>query len=36
MYDELTASDIQKMQEETEYRKLVGRPKALEEVKEKD
>lgn len=34
MYDELTASDIQKMQEEIEYRKLVVRPKALEEVKE--
>lgn len=34
MYDELTASDIQKMQKEIEYRKLVVRPKALEEVKE--
>ena len=34
MYDELTPSDIKKMQEEIEYRKLVVRPKALEEVKE--
>lgn len=34
MYDELTQSDIKKMQEEIEYRKLVVRPKALEEVKE--
>lgn len=33
MYDELTASDIKKMQEEIEYRKLVVRPQALEEVK---
>ncbi len=34
MYDELTPSDIRKMQEEIEYRKLVVRPQALEEVKE--
>ncbi len=34
MYDQLTASDIRKMQEEIEYRRLVVRPKALEEVKE--
>ena len=33
MYDELTAEDIKKMQEEIEYRKLVVRPQALEEVK---
>ena len=32
MYDELTAGDIKKMQEEIEYRKLVVRPQALEEV----
>ena len=34
MYDKLTAKDIQKMQEEIEYRKLVVRPQALEDVKE--
>ncbi len=34
MYDELTPSDIRKMEEEIEYRKLVVRPKALEDVKE--
>ena len=34
MYDELTAGDIQKMQEEIEYRKLVVRPQALEDVKD--
>lgn len=34
MYDELTAADIRKMEEEIEYRKLVVRPQALEEVKE--
>lgn len=34
MYDELTSSDIRKMEEEIEYRKLVVRPKALEDVKE--
>ncbi len=34
MYDELTPSDIKKMEEEIEYRKLVVRPKALEDVKE--
>ena len=34
MYDELTPSDIKKMQEEIEHRKLVVRPKALEDVKE--
>ena len=34
MFDELTPGDIKKMEEEIEYRKLVVRPKALEEVKE--
>lgn len=34
MYDELTPSDIKKMEEEIEYRKLVVRPQALEDVKE--
>ena len=34
MYDELTPSDIRKMEEEIEYRKLVVRPEALEHVKE--
>ncbi|MBR1771056.1 MAG: transcription elongation factor GreA [Lachnospiraceae bacterium] len=34
MYDKLTQSDIKKMEEEIEYRKLVVRPKALEDVKE--
>lgn len=34
MYDELTPTDIKKMKEEIEYRKLVVRPKALEDVKE--
>ncbi len=34
MYDELTASDIKKMEEEIEHRKLVVRKKALEDVKE--
>lgn len=34
MYDELTKQDIQKMEEEIEYRKLVVRKKALEAVKE--
>lgn len=34
MYDELTPSDIRKMQEEIEHRKLVVRPAALEDVKE--
>ena len=33
MYHELTPGDIKKMREEIEYRKLVVRPKALEEVK---
>ena len=33
MNNELTAGDIRKMQEEIEYRKLVVRPQALEEVK---
>lgn len=33
MYDELTPGDIKKMEEEIEYRKLVVRPKALEDVK---
>ncbi len=34
MYDELTQKDIQKMQEEIEYRRLVVRKEALEAVKE--
>ena len=34
MYDKLTPSDIRKMEEEIEHRKLVVRPKALEDVKE--
>ena len=34
MYDNLTARDIKKMQEEIEYRKLVVRKEALEAVKE--
>lgn len=34
MHDELTPGDIKKMEEEIEYRKLVVRPKALEDVKE--
>ena len=34
MYDKLTQSDIQKMEAEIEYRKLVVRPQALEDVKE--
>ncbi|MCR5719411.1 MAG: transcription elongation factor GreA [Lachnospiraceae bacterium] len=34
MYDELTPTDIKKMEEEIEYRKLVVRKEALEEVKE--
>lgn len=34
MYDKLTQSDIKKMEEEIEHRKLVVRPKALEDVKE--
>lgn len=34
MYDELTPSDIRKMEEEIEHRKLVVRRKALEDVKE--
>ncbi len=34
MYDQLTPSDIKKMQEEIDHRKLVVRPKALEDVKE--
>jgi len=34
MYDRLTASDIKKMEEEIEYRKLTLRPSLLEEVKE--
>lgn len=33
MYDELTPGDIKKMEEEIEYRRLVVRPKALEDVK---
>ena len=34
MYDQLTPSDIKKMQEEIEHRKLVVRPQALEDVKD--
>ncbi|MCQ2540195.1 MAG: transcription elongation factor GreA [Acetatifactor sp.] len=34
MFDKLTPGDIKKMQEEIDYRKLVVRPKALEDVKE--
>ncbi len=34
MYDKLTKQDIQKMEEEIEYRKLVLRPQLLEDVKE--
>lgn len=34
MYDELTPTDIKKMQEEIEYRKAVVRHQALEDVKE--
>ncbi len=34
MYDELTRQDIEKMEEEIEYRKLVVRKEALEAVKE--
>ena len=33
MFDELTAEDIKKMEEEIEYRKLVVRKNALEAVK---
>ena len=34
MYVELTPGDIRKMKEEIEYRRLVVRPRALEDVKE--
>ena len=34
MYDQLTENDIRKMEEEIEHRRLVVRPKLLEEVKE--
>ncbi len=34
MYDELTQKDIEKMEQEIEYRKLVVRKQALEAVKE--
>ena len=34
MHDKLTQSDIKKMEEEIEYRKLVVRKEALEAVKE--
>ena len=34
MYDQLTPSDIKKMQEEIDHRKLVVRPRALEDVKD--
>ena len=34
MHDKLTESDIRRMEEEIEHRKLVVRPKLLESVKE--
>ncbi|MDO4621834.1 MAG: transcription elongation factor GreA [Eubacteriales bacterium] len=34
MYDKLTKSDIEKLQEEIDHRKLVVRPKILKEVQE--
>ena len=34
MHDKLTRSDIRKMEEEIEHRKLVVRPQALEDLKE--
>ena len=34
MFDELTQKDLAEMRQEIEYRKLVVRPKALEDVKE--
>lgn len=34
MHDQLTESDIRRMEEEIEYRKLVLRPRLLEDVKE--
>lgn len=34
MHDQLTESDIKRMEEEIEYRKLVLRPRLLEDVKE--
>ena len=34
MHNELTKQDIKKMEEEIEYRKLVVRKNALEDVKE--
>lgn len=34
MHDQLTKSDIKRMEEEIEYRKLVLRPQLLEDVKE--
>ena len=34
MYDKLTESDIRKMEEEIEHRRLVVRPRLLEDVKE--
>lgn len=34
MHDQLTESDIRRMEEEIEYRKLVLRPQLLEDVKE--
>ena len=34
MYDKLTKSDVQKMQEEIEYRKVTLRKQLLEDVKE--
>ena len=34
MNNQLTASDIKKMEEEIEFRKLVERPRLLEDLKE--
>ena len=34
MYDQLTESDIKKIQDEIDYRKLVVRKEAIEAVKE--
>ena len=36
MFDNLTKSDIEKMQEEIEYRKLVVRKEALEAVRKRE
>ena len=34
MYDDMTKEDIQKIQDEIEYRKMVVRPEAIQSVKE--